>query len=59
MANRTSDSRQRGVGLREGYQGKPLPPGSKPEPPKGPAAWVPAKQAPAGGGGTKQEAQKK
>lgn len=24
-----------------GYQGAPLPPGVKPTPPKGPAAWVP------------------
>ena len=29
--------------LREGYQGKPLPPGTKVKPPRGPAASVPVK----------------
>jgi hypothetical protein len=31
--------------IREGYQGKPMPPGARP--PKGPAADVPVKQEPA------------
>jgi hypothetical protein len=39
------DGRRRDVGrrlvLREGYQGKPLPPGVKVRPPAGPAANVP------------------
>jgi hypothetical protein len=35
----------RRIVIREGYQGKPMPPGARP--PKGPAANVPVKQEPA------------
>lgn len=41
MANQGTDTRRDPVTAREGYQGKPIPPGAKPV--KSPAADVPSK----------------
>ena len=40
---KSSGTKRAAVWPREGYQGKPLPAGTKPVPPKGPAADVPVK----------------